>query len=996
MLSQKYKVSLIQEKKPHNPDLITTLPDFCRRYHDKHGKHTRVISDGQALLILITTVEEIKADIPFFFNQGNPSPGTIRDLFALRSIISQRSISFSSHPLVGRSEKCRQISLIITAYQEKLAKNQLLDSPALIEWTTHDIRSRTGTIFNCVRIHRLFGIFPRERSLILAIRDRAQSFRYEYLPGRDPGIFSPPGWIEPEELIPLEPTPEDLSRSDLFSSIPDQTPDDILQARVFASSTEELESIAEEIHALVQDGTPLEEIAIAFPKISTVLSSLEDVLDDFGIPYHSHSGEPLIREPFIGFLLLFPSLVTEAYPRESVLSLINSPYCNLNQPDLPPISLAEFDLVVRTAGIEGGYSWDEPLQALKIPPEDTVQSRPLIPEEAVDAVQAWIREIQKDCNQFNDTLSPAGCAAVFRRLCRRWMRSEFTVPGPKSEDPVLVREIQAYKQFLGCLTRLSSLFDTGEVISLSQFLRYLIFILEEPVNLAPDSVGVSILGVHQAVGMKYSCLFLGGLVEGEIPYPSTRIPLLTSSESEELGSRGLDEVITGEQYYFISTLAAGKKVWLSASKTRGERKTLTSSFLERVKKVKNTSEWGREIRHSERRAAIRAGKSIGRREGPSGSCQVDSLTWLPSDQTYGSVATRILIGDWYRTGTPDTVYDGILTEDEEIITWLSDPRMFGPERIWSPTQLETYADCPFRFFLERVVRVDPSPEVDPTLSPAQRGTLIHETLSEFYLQWCADGPRRVGIHDLAEATDLLRTIGTESSGKYRYQSPVWHATIASLQGFDGIPGIYERYILHEAGRETSLRPERFEIPVESSKNGSGDGPGYVLLESDEGKPVRIRGRIDRVDTTPDGHFAIIDYKTGSNYPNGQRIIEGKALQLPLYLLALEKRYEEEGRPMTGIGGSYLEISKKIRQSWPLLDPEKRQIAGAPSRAKGTPDFRNVTRGAVAAAQRYITGIRSGIFPVSRDTCTISAYCPYSGICRFNRFRVIEQEDGGGE
>ena len=997
LLSHKYKQTLIQGNTPHNPDQITTLSDFCRKYHDEHGKNSRIISDGQALVILTKTLERIKEDIPFFFNQGNPTSRTMKDLYALRSIISQRSINFPSHPLINSSEKCRQISLALTAYQETLTDNQLLDSSALIEWTINHITSRTGVIFASVRIHRLFEIFPREKSLILAIRDHAKSFRYEYLSGKDREIFSLPDWLKPEELERIEPAPEFLQRSDLFTSVPDQTPDDLVQTRVFASPVEELESIAEEIHNLVENGISLEDIVITFPKISSVLSSLQEVLDDFGIPSHSFVGEPLIREPVISYLLLFPSLVTDAYPRESINHLISSPYFNIRQAGLHPITVGDFDRIVRTAGIEGGYSWDEPLQALKNLPEDAVQSVPRISDESIDAVLSWITEIQKDCNQFMGNLTPAGYVAVFQRLCKKWMQPEFGFPHRESDDPILISEGQAYNQFLGCLTRLSSLLDSRETVDIFQFRRFLIYLLEEPVNLTPDLGGVRIMGLRQVEGMQYSSLFLGGLVEGEIPNPSTRIPLLTSQESEQLGSRGLHEAIRSEEYYFISALAAGKKVHLSASKTRGERKILTSSFFEQVKKEKKSQKWGREIVHSLRRASIRAGITIAKQRGTGGYCPDDLLTWLPENQIYGSVATRILIEEWYRTGTPDTVYDGILTEHDDIIAWLSGSDMFGSERIWSPTQLETYANCPFRFFLDRVVRVTPLPEVDPTLSPARKGTLIHDTLCDFYSTWCAKGPRQVSNLDFNEASEQLRRIGTETSAQYKYQSPVWHATVASLLGFDGVPGIYERFLIHESRKETFLRPEMFEFEIGTSQSGPDDKKGYVLLECDEGEPVRIQGRIDRVDTTPDGRFAIIDYKTGSNYPNGVRIKEGKALQLPLYLLALEKMHEEDDLPKIGIGGSYLEINRTIKQAWPLLDPAEKQEAGVSSRAKGTPDFRDVTRGALIAAQRYITAIRSGVFPVTRDTCTISKYCPYSGICRLDRFRIIEPADEeGGE
>jgi hypothetical protein len=993
-LSDHYKKQLVNKKIPHNPDRITTLLDFCRKYHDEYGNSTRIISDVQALIILTSIIERIKADIPFFFNRGNPSPGTIKDLYALRSVISQRSIDFASHPLVGTSEKCRQISLALAAYEKSLTDNHFLDTSALFGWTIQDITSRTGTIFGSVIVHGLYDILPREKRLIQVIRDHAGVFRYEYHSGKDSDVFFPPDWIRPEELVPIEPRPGYESRYDIFTTVPDQKPDDHIRTRIFSSTTDEFEAIAEEIHTFFEEGTPLEDIAIAFPSISSVLPSLQEVLDDFGIPFHAFAGEPLIREPIIGFLLLFPSLVMNAYPREKVMHLISSPYFYISQKDLPRISVADFDRVVRTAGIEGGYSWDEPLRALKNSPETGEYYRSPIPDDLVDCVLTWITAIQTDCNQFIGAMSPSGFKSVFQQLCMRWVRPKFRISRAHGKDPLLLREIQAYRQFQGCLTRLSSLFDSRETGNVSLFWKFLIFLLEEPVNLTQDYGGVRIMGLRQTMGMKYSCLFIGGLVEGDIPSPSTRFPLLTSPESEQLGSRRLDEVIRGEQYYFMSTLAAGKNVLLSAPKTRGERKMLTSSFFERVRLVKSTPEWGRNIIHSRRRAAIRAGKSIGRRGTNTGNCPVDSLTWLPAHQTYGSVATRILIEDWYRTMSPDTAYDGILAEDDEVITWLSDPKMFGLERIWSPTQLETYAHCPFRFYLERVVRVDPLPDAEPALSPSLRGSLIHETLYEFYSRWCAESPRRVNSRDLPEATVLLATIGREMSGRYRYQSPVWHATMASLLGFDGIPGIYERYLLFESRKETTLRPELFEVPIGTDRRIPGGTIEYVLLESDEGDPVRIQGRIDRVDTTPDGQFTIIDYKTGSNYPNGQRIVEGKALQLPLYLLALEKMYENDDQPKTGIGGSYIEINIKIRQSWPLLDPEKKPVAGALSPTKGTPGFREVIRGSLAAAQQYITDIRSGKFPVTRDTCMISSYCPYSGICRINRFRMTGSEDGG--
>ncbi len=50
--------------------------------------------------------------------------------------------------------------------------------------------------------------------------------------------------------------------------------------------------------------------------------------------------------------------------------------------------------------------------------------------------------------------------------------------------------------------------------------------------------------------------------------------------------------------------------------------------------------------------------------------------------------------------------------------------------------------------------------------------------------------------------------------------------------------------------------------------------------------LRVRGRIDRIDGTPDGQGRfVLDYKSGG-IPSPSAIGTAEGLQLPLYLLAL--------------------------------------------------------------------------------------------------------------
>jgi len=992
LLSQQYKRYLIKKGIPFNPDLITTLDDFCRMYHDSHAEKTRIISDGQALTILSATLEDIKAEVPFFFPRNYPSTATIQDLLDLRSIFSQRVIDFSQHPLVTSSEKCHQILLALTSYEKALEKNYLLDNSALINWTISHIGQRKDIIYSKIRIHRLFEFFPREKNLILALRDHSDLFRLEYLKGLDYDLFNPPDWISPHEISYIEYAQEIYNRTDIFTKNPTIRTDNSIKAQVFSSTIEELEAIAEEIHALNTEGEKLSDIAIVFPKILSFFPKIQEVLDDFGIASYSFAGEPLIREPVIGSILLFPSLVMGDYPREDVINLLSNPYFNVRPAELG-ITIAEFDQIIRAAGIEGGYEWEIPLHNLKENIDELRKTCSWISEEKIEESITWIKKIQEICNTFSENLTPDGYTARFNDLIYSRMDKNLYTSWSDQPDSLLTRESKALKHFQGCLSRLSSLFKPGEKIELTQYMRYLTHLLLEPVNLTKDSGGVRIMGMRQVVGMEYSCIFFGGLVEGDIPYPSTRFPLLNSEESIQLGSRGLEEVIHGEKYYFISTLCAGKKIFLSAPHSRKEKPVLTSSFFEQVVKGKKPSQWGREIIHSQKRAAILAGKCIAKRYVPTIECPENPLTWLSKSHTYGEVAQRILIEDWYRTGIAHSVYDGIVSDDKETINWLCGPKMFGSDHIWSPSQLETYASCPFRFFLERIIRIRPLTDVDPTLSSARKGTLIHDILNDFFTQWCEIKPQKITLLDLDEATKLLYRIAIEKTGRYRFQSPAWHATVASLLDEENNAGLLWRFLRHEAENDGDLVPTYFEYPIKPGNITEKNDAGFVVLVTDNGESIKIQGRVDRVDRTPEGLFTIIDYKTGTSYPNRARVTEGKALQLPLYLLALEKMTEHEPIPLIGIGGSYLEISRKIKQTWPLQDPGYRHYTRA---ASGTKNFREILNSSLTFAHQYITGIRSGKFHVAQETCNNSLYCPYSDICRFNRFRDMETDETEGE
>lgn len=67
----------------------------------------------------------------------------------------------------------------------------------------------------------------------------------------------------------------------------------------------------------------------------------------------------------------------------------------------------------------------------------------------------------------------------------------------------------------------------------------------------------------------------------------------------------------------------------------------------------------------------------------------------------------------------------------------------------------------------------------------------------------------------------------------------------------------------------------------------------IQLYADQNDSFTLRGKIDRLDISPDGtHVAVYDYKTGRPKADLSDIVNGVSLQLMTYLLALCDRNEE--------------------------------------------------------------------------------------------------------
>jgi len=277
----------------------------------------------------------------------------------------------------------------------------------------------------------------------------------------------------------------------------------------------------------------------------------------------------------------------------------------------------------------------------------------------------------------------------------------------------------------------------------------------------------------------------------------------------------------------------------------------------------------------------------------------------------------------------------------------------------SATRFETYAACPRRYLLGRVLEIErrTRPEELWAIEPIERGTLLHAILEDYVLERIRGGPRSLDrLLAIAEA----RFDQAEAAGIVG-KPLLWRLETAAMR----------RDLRTLFAEEGDLEPLAAELAFGIDRPGTAPA---VVVPVHGGREVRFRGSADRVDRAGDGRLVVSDYKTGRQGGLAKLAKDpcagGTRLQLPLYAMAARERF----------GGD----STVVARYW-LVSGERL----APRYAVALSD-------AVEARFRHLVGtiadgVAAGVFPGvpgprswrGFEACT---YCDFDGICPSTRER----------
>ena len=476
--------------------------------------------------------------------------------------------------------------------------------------------------------------------------------------------------------------------------------------------------------------------------------------------------------------------------------------------------------------------------------------------------------------------------------------------------------------------------------------------------------GVLITSVVNVQGLAFDSVYIMGVREGEFPKADNENWIYNDKERGELAALGVELPNTALSYaedacFFAAALtAAQKEVYLTWHE---EENIGASVYIDAVSKLFTNLQI--------EEAPLLPSASPAEAERLGKRCD---QAWLA--QTIGKAAMQALTADTVRKAQPQGNFNGVIKD----AALAKDVRK-NIGSTFSASMLEIYAQCPFRYLGERVWKEQLFTEKEDALQPADEGSLLHLVLARFTEGHLHTKLTQQSLDELTEELELIFADACqefEKMGKI-VSSKLWQAEQPRLLK------LLKRWLDFEYADQQQwegFTPAAAEWDF-SSKNGR---PLTISLH--DGSEVSLAGRLDRIDSDGEKVF-VTDYKR-SSAPSKEDLWKGFDLQLPVYLLAVAKRFAGAKRVC---GGSYFILKNTERKSAILLEDVGNPDLKLPKKLKPEQkSWESFADFCEKLLQSYIEAIYQGNFAVLPRRC--DKYCQMKSICRLQMLTQVRSVD----
>jgi ATP-dependent helicase/DNAse subunit B len=540
-----------------------------------------------------------------------------------------------------------------------------------------------------------------------------------------------------------------------------------------------------------------------------------------------------------------------------------------------------------------------------------------------------------------DRLAAAATTAHYVRELRRALERLFAAPHRRRAAVLAGPELEEARAFAAArdaLEELGALVERDRRRSLDRRrVQDVLAALRVHVGENPQPDRVQVARPEAIRARRFQAVLVLGLQEGELPAGSPPEPFLPDDVRRELAAAsGLvlpmrEDRLDRERYLFYVCASRAERLLVLSHRTSDEEGGLEvpSFFLEDVRRLLDGE-------------AATATRSLA------------EVTWQPELAPTTAEWDRALAARGPRRSE----------RRPRPLTAAPVRAELAAAGSVSAGAIESYADCPVKWFVEKVLRPR---ALEPDAEALVRGAYAHAVLEHTYRRLRDEtGARRVRRSNLAAAERIL----LEELRSQRERFPISPRRTRVAAAVRRLEFDLLRHLAAEAESDSRLEPELLEL-----RFGEREPAGPVEIAPG----VLVGGRIDRVDTS-DGLALVVDYKSGrkvDSYKVASWEQENR-FQAALYMLAVER--------LTGkraVGGVYVALGGDDRRPRGML------ARGVDELGSNWFDNDRLDADEFAAKLEWARGriretaeaMRAGELRCTPASCAYGGGCSYPSICR---------------
>ena len=644
---------------------------------------------------------------------------------------------------------------------------------------------------------------------------------------------------------------------------------------------------------------------------------LETALRREGLPCCRDYREPVMTQPLIVLVESALSAVTHGWDSTDVLRIVKTGLAGFSATSASMLENYAFVWSVR------GKQWRAPFTEHP----DGLTARA---DEKSDSRLAYLnvlrRRLVRPLERFDERLS-GYCTgrqfaeAVYALLCEwhvaRSVRLRVAQLDAANEHALADHQARLWEYLMDLLDKFAvGLADTR--LSAERFAElFRLAVANDDLGSIPQGLdGVTVGSVdHIRYAQPHTVIVLGAN-EGVLPaYPSTG-GILTDYERLQLIKAGLpmadsaDRQTAEERFYAYSAVAApSKRLVVTYHRRNGKEEAYPSSLITEIERlVPHHIKGDAHAIGSESEEDAFAAFAACYRENSADAAAYRAV--FESIPTYrGRLEAMRRLEDGFAFRSADKARE-----------------TFGDVMRLSPSQAENFYTCRFSYFCRYGLRLKPRRSAQ--VNPADVGTLAHYLLETLLPAYCREDIKRITREQITADTakavhDYVDTVmGGKDTRDAQFEVLVKRLTRQC--------DFYVWRVVREL-QQSRFEPVDYELPIgwyDENENGL---PAWELVPED-GKKIRIIGKIDRVDILRKDdrtYLRIADYKTGVKTFDIANMLAGVDMQLLIYLFALcENGTERYGNHLLPSGVFYVPAripEIKIPADSPAAFIEKEQL-----------------------------------------------------------------------